>query len=303
MKFPLAEERKRFEDKIAQMRGRAWVPEELLELVARTGRAQLQACAAAFAADFALPEDATASAEAHRQGAPLFPPESLPLPGRRGALLFRNILDLLRERDGALAAGAEAVHTALCRKKNAPGALRAEQAFEALLHNNEAFFARWAHELPDAPALVRFLAVSGLTPSFARLRAELAPRLQTDAVWPHGHCPLCGSPPLAGRLAGKEGARLHTCSLCRLEYRAPRIGCPFCLEQSGDKLAVFAADNQPGYVAHVCRSCNGYIKLADFREYSDRLSLPVLDDLESLPLDLLARREGFVRLTASAWGF
>jgi FdhE protein len=35
----------------------------------------------------------------------------------------------------------------------------------------------------------------------------------------------------------------------------------------------------------------------------DRQSVPVLDDLESLALDILAREQGFVRPTQSAWGF
>jgi FdhE protein len=127
--------------------------------------------------------------------------------------------------------------------------------------------------------------------------------LRASEVWPHGHCPLCGNPPLIGKLASKEGFRFHTCSLCRLEYRASRLGCPFCQEQESDKLDVFTADTQPDYAVYACRTCKSYIKLADFREYAGRVSLPALDDLESLPLDMLAQQRGFGRLTCSAWGF
>jgi FdhE protein len=171
------------------------------------------------------------------------------------------------------------------------------------LRNDAAFFEHWAGRLPNAPALLRFLALSSLTPGFMRMHVVLADRLHTSEVWPYGHCPLCGNPPLIGKLTGKEGFRYHSCSLCRLEYRVPRLGCPFCGEQGSDKLGVFTADTQPGYAVYVCRTCKAYIKLADFREYALRVSLPALDDLESLPLDMLARQQGFTRLTSSAWGF
>jgi FdhE protein len=218
-------------------------------------------------------------------------------------LVFRKILDLLRQRGDNLGMSAEEIHRALARKAGSEDSLRPAQAFTALLGNDAAFFMLWAKRLPDAPALPRFLALSSLAPSFARLHAALAPRLLTQEIWPHGHCPLCGSPPLIGRLTGKEGLRYHSCSLCRLEYRAPRLGCPFCGEHGSDKLGVFTADTLPGYAAYVCWTCKSYIKLADFREYAGRASLPVLDDLESLPLDMLAQQQGFTRLTFSAWGF
>ena len=303
MKFTYERERKILADKIESMRGGGWMPDELLELIARISRIQLKACAAMAAASFALPEDKVAPETSHRQGAPLLSPEHMPLPGRRGARVFRQILDMLRLRGGGLGASAEEIHRALVRKAGAKGSLRPAQAFAALLRNDAAFFGRWAELLPGAPALPRFLALSSLTPCFTRLHAALADRLRVEEIWPHGHCPLCGHPPLIGKLTGNEGFRYHSCSLCRLEYPAPRLGCPFCREHDSDKLSVFTTDSQPGYAAYVCRACKSYIKLADFRECAGRVSLPVLDDLESLPLDMLAQQQGLARHTFSAWGF
>ena len=303
MKFAYAREYGMLAEKLESLRGRDWMPDELLELIAQTSRIQLRACAAMATAPFPLPEDKVMPETSHRQGAPLLLPEHIPLPGRRGALVWRKILDMLRLRGDSLGVNAEEIHRALAKKAGAAGSLRPEHAFAALLRNDAAFFAYWAERLPDAPALLRFLALSSLAPAFTRLHAALADRLRTDEIWPHGHCPLCGSLPLIGKLTGKEGFRYHCCSLCRLEYRAPRLGCPFCREQRGDRLSVFTADTQPGYMASACRTCKSYIKLADFREYAGRVSLPVLDDLESLPLDMLAQRQGLTRLTFSAWGF
>jgi FdhE protein len=52
----------------------------------------------------------------------------------------------------------------------------------------------------------------------------------------------------------------------------------------------------------VCAACRRYVKAADFRAL-DKVSVPVLDDLESLALDILAREAGFERPVLSAWGF
>jgi len=303
MKFVYAQARKRLADKLESLRGKDWIPDELFYLVTETSQIQLRACAVMATAPFVLPEDKVTPETLHRQGAPLLSPEHIPLPERRGALVFRKILDMLRERGDSLGTSAEKIHRALAGKPGSEGSMRPAQVFEALLKNDAAFFEHWAGYLPAAPALPRFLALSSLAPSFTRLHAALANRLRTHEIWPHGHCPLCGNPPLIGKLTDKEGFRYHSCSLCRLEYRVPRLGCPFCQEHDTDKLGVFTADTQPGYAVYVCRNCKAYIKLADFREYADRVSLPVLDDLESLPLDMLAQQQGFTRLTLSAWGF
>ena len=49
-------------------------------------------------------------------------------------------------------------------------------------------------------------------------------------------------------------------------------------------------------------SCKSYIKIADFREFFGRESIPALDDLESLPLDIAAQNEDFHRVAPSEWG-
>ena len=47
---------------------------------------------------------------------------------------------------------------------------------------------------------------------------------------------------------------------------------------------------------------NLHIKIADFREFFGRESIPALDDLESLPLDIAAQNEDFHRVAPSEWG-
>lgn len=61
-------------------------------------------------------------------------------------------------------------------------------------------------------------------------------------------------------------------------------------------------ENKSGYQVHVCRLRRNRIRIAGFREFFDRESIPALDDLESLPLDIAARNEGFYRVVPLEWG-
>jgi FdhE protein len=177
---------------------------------------------------------------------------------------------------------------------------------EADIDPDTAPLAEWEETRPEAAFLFRFVALSAVMPSLHVAGELLGKHLDSARAWPHGHCPVCGSLPLIGRLAGNwegsEGARLHTCSFCLHEYRVPRLGCPFCLATPGEESRYYASDEEPGYLLDVCDSCHQYIKLADFRE-CDRPWLPALDDLISLALDAYARSQGYERPTLSAWGF
>jgi FdhE protein len=143
-----------------------------------------------------------------------------------------------------------------------------------------------------------------LTPQLADIAETPALRLRHDAarVWEHGHCPYCGSLPYMGELTGRDGQRWHVCSYCCARDRAARLQCPYCGERDENKLRMFSADALPFFEVQVCTACTGYIKLADLRQKSEHLPA-ALNDLASLPLDMLACREGYTRPTLSAWGF
>lgn len=293
MTFNAERQMQRLERKLKALKEKNYIPDALLEIVARTAAIQLDARSRV---KVELPEE-LASIEAHAQGAPLLGRDAFPYDRAVTAQVFGRLLGMLRAAGGSLGAAAEVV-----RQSIEKGELSIEGACDAMLRDDAAFFSTWAERLPDAPSLVRFLALGSLVPSLEATAELLALRRDAESVWQHGHCPLCGSAALISHLADKEGVRRHTCSFCRHEYRAARLQCPYCLEKDPEKLEYFTADGEPGFQVHVCRTCDTYIKVADFREF-DREAIPVLDDLESLALDILARQQGFERPTASAWGF
>ena len=262
--------------KFAALEDKTWFPQELLELVKDVCRLQGEVRASlAVSVDPAL----VCGDMEHRQGAPLLAREQFPVDAEGAEKLFRAILEVA-ESLPQLRTTAQLVRDKLIR-----GDIRPEELFRAyMLENAE----------PAGEAL------SSAYP-------------QND-VWQHGHCPVCGSPAFIGHLSGPEpsrnegrdinkgGKRMHTCSYCRTTFRAKRIQCPFCLEEDAKKLDYFTTENEPGYQVHVCRSCKSYIKIADFREFFGRESIPALDDLESLPLDIAAQNEDFHRVAPSEWG-
>ncbi|MFV0422441.1 formate dehydrogenase accessory protein FdhE [Oleidesulfovibrio sp.] len=293
MSFDLDKERSRLERKLEALRKKEFIPAPLLEIVARTAELQLEARGKV---QVSLP-DQIAPADAHAQGASLLPREQFPYDKAVTAETFGKLLALMAQSGGSMAEGATSLHKALEARE-----FSLEEACDALLQDDQLFFADWGARMPEAPSFVRYLVQGSLVPSLMAVSDLLAERRDTETVWSHGHCPHCGSMPLVASLRNKEGFRYLTCSLCRHEYRAKRLQCPFCGEEDHSKLEYFKAEGEAGFEVHVCRSCHCYLKVADFREL-DRLSIPVLDDLESLALDILAREQGFVRPTQSAWGF
>ena len=182
------------------------------------------------------------------------------------------------------------------------GELVPDSAFEAFFAEDEDFFTAWAERTPDAPRTVLFLTQSSLAPSIASVARTLAEKHDTDTVWTHQHCPVCGGLPLIAELRDKAGRRYASCSFCGTRYRIPRLACAFCGETDAKRLSYFTAEDETGYRVEVCQSCKLYLKATDFREL-DKDALPLIDDLESLALDILAGNEGFKRPTLSGLGF
>lgn len=295
MPFDLSRETRKLERKLSALRANDGLPQGVVELLAATRKKQLEARAAinGGAAVELTPEDRAR----HLQGAALLPRDRFVPDEAAGSGLFDELLAVVAGMGGPLAEAAGQLRAA-----ETAGAFSRAEAFRRYLADDQGYFAEIAAVTPGAPRLAAFLVQASLTPLLeARAAATVTPE-ELKATWAHGHCPVCGSLPLIGRLLETEGHRWLTCSFCHTEYRAKRLQCPFCQEEDMDKLEYFDVTGEPGFHVNVCRSCNGYIKTVDFRKL-DRPSLPLLDDLESLALDMLATREGLKRPTFSAWGF
>jgi FdhE protein len=293
MTFDFDTEKRHMDRKFERLKGRDHIPELMLDLLSGIARRQLEARAEA---EVAVPEDPP-DADKHAMGAPLLPASDFAYDSDQYRRLFHEFLGDMEKVGGHLESAAATIKNDLDE-----GGLDPDEAARRFLAADPEFFEDYAAKTPDAPSALSFLVQASLTPSLEALAASLVEKGARERVWEHGTCPVCGSLPLIGRLKDKQGYRHLTCAFCHTEYRAPRISCPFCGEREQGKLLFFESPDEPGYRVETCKSCKMYIKTADFRDL-DRISLPLLDDLESLAMDILAREEGYTRPTVSGWGF
>lgn len=117
-----------------------------------------------------------------------------------------------------------------------------------------------------------------------------------------GRCPLCGGPPQVSvlREEGHGAARSMLCSRCETEWRYQRARCVACGEETSDRLVYLHATDWPHVRVAACRSCGRYIKEVDLTR--DGLAVPVVDELATLPLDLVATEEGYRKVEPNLIG-
>lgn len=117
-------------------------------------------------------------------------------------------------------------------------------------------------------------------------------------------CPRCFAPPLVGALREDREAetvrRTLVCSGCLVEWDFPRVLCPGCKEERPEKLPRFTAEEIPWIRVEACDSCGKYLKAVDLSK--EPRAEPVVDELGSTPLDLLARERGYAKIAPNLAG-
>ncbi|MBW2093598.1 MAG: formate dehydrogenase accessory protein FdhE [Deltaproteobacteria bacterium] len=219
------------------------------------------------------------------EGFPLFSRADLPLDLDSAAELLQKFLTILQTRERPDREGLQAALLA-CTKDDA----WSRNLFSMVLRNDEDALVHIADGLDLEAQSLQFLAQMALTPSIQALRDFYAPQIDTD-TWDHGYCPFCGSLPSIS-FFDKAGKRYMHCELCGLEWRFPRLKCPFCSNDDHKNLGYFDVENQEGFRVDFCRQCGRYIKVVDKRVF-EKAGPMELENLATLHLDVLAAKEGF----------
>lgn len=143
-----------------------------------------------------------------------------------------------------------------------------------------------------------FLIQSSIKPSIEagmeQLRTEVDPETCLK-----GYCPVCGSLPSLSLLKEDVGKRYLLCSLCGYQWRIDRLFCPFCSSKDQDSLHYFHGEGEETHRIDLCDNCHRYIKTIDYRNLQE--SDPVLEDLATLHLDILATQKGYKRPVPNPW--
>lgn len=150
----------------------------------------------------------------------------------------------------------------------------------------------WDEAVGADAALIAFLLFAALTPFYISMAAVVAPVAELS-LWRQGFCPLCGQKPGMAKLRSEDGARILECWLCHIQWQFARMECPFCANKDFEQMQFFYADEYPGRRVQLCGCCKSYLKTSVLKEIGREVILE-LENIFSIQLDLLARREGYL---------
>jgi len=143
-----------------------------------------------------------------------------------------------------------------------------------------------------------FLIQTSIKPSIEAAVEQLRSELDSE-TWLKGYCPICGSLPSLSLLKEEVGKRYLLCSYCGYPWRIDRLFCPFCNNKDQESLHYLFAEGEEAYRIDLCDKCHQYIKTIDYRNLAE--PDPILEDLATLHLDILASQKGYKRPVPNPW--
>jgi FdhE protein len=146
--------------------------------------------------------------------------------------------------------------------------------------------------------VLSFLVANSVRPSIEVARDQALAGFAPES-WRRPFCPVCGAPPTLGLLKGERGLRHSLCSRCHCEWLVDRIGCPVCDNKQADQLSHVVAEIDTACRIDQCDRCHHYLKTIDLRALDT--PDPVLEDLATLHLDVLAVERGYSRAVPNPW--
>jgi FdhE protein len=142
---------------------------------------------------------------------------------------------------------------------------------------------------PDAlSALAELVPVPFLQACRRRWAASLA------EGWTEGFCPVCAGWPAFAEVRGIDRSRYLRCGRCGADWVTICLQCPYCSMSDHDQLITLMPENGSARTVEVCQACRGYVKSFTVLQASSRAAV-ILDDLESVDLDIAAVEQGYRR--------
>jgi FdhE protein len=222
------------------------------------------------------------------EGFPLVNKGDLKLDMVSATTLFKGLSEVLK-RNSKVSVDVAKIEQVISGKE-----LNLEELLKKTAAGNGEFIASRSGRLNLKADLLSFLAENSLRPIFEAYARELEGHVDQESWW-RAYCPICGSGPVMAELVGREKKRFLICSCCGYEWRFKRIQCPFCENEERRKFKYFFADKeQKTYRVETCQKCKKYIKTVDTEELDDAF-MPLVEDVGTLYLDVLAKKEGYTR--------
>jgi FdhE protein len=226
-----------------------------------------------------------------KEGFPLLEKKDFPLDIDASRSLFQSLCQIGKEANPHMAEQVKKIEEAISEKKIDLTTLFKERG-------NEQKMEGIAKELALDKKILLFLIQSSLIPCIETGVEQLRHEINTE-LWVKGHCPICGSPPYLSLLKEEVGKRFLLCSYCGYSWRVDRISCPFCNNEDQESLQYFYAKEEKSHRVDLCDKCHRYIKTIDLRTIGE--TDPLLEDLATLHLDLVASQKGYKRPVPNPW--
>ena len=221
------------------------------------------------------------------EDSPLLEKRDLSLDMASATKLFKRLCKILtRRKETSL--DAKRINQAL-RSKD----MDLDELFKHGGTENGEYLSALSKRLKVKEDLLSFLAGNSIKPIFEAYASELKGYVDQE-LWRRGYCPMCGSLPFIAELR-EEGERFLVCSLCGFEWRFMRLKCPFCENEDHKGLRYFYIEKEgKANRVDVCEKCKRYIKAVDTQEVGGEV-IPLVEDMGTLYLDILAQKEGYTR--------
>ncbi|MDI6752011.1 MAG: formate dehydrogenase accessory protein FdhE [bacterium] len=169
-----------------------------------------------------------------------------------------------------------------------------KELIEKVILDEKEYLERLSDKLKIDKDLLFFICINIASPIFETVARKLKTRID-EKLWFRSYCPVCGSKPLLARLKKEDGKRVLQCAICNTEWQFLRIKCIWCGTEDSKDLRFFWVDESCR--VDVCDKCKGYIKTFDERKLSEDMEIiPQLKDIATTYLDILAEKEGYVRI-------
>lgn len=226
-----------------------------------------------------------------KEGFSLIQKEDFPLDIESSVKLFETLCQIGKEANPHMAEQVGKIREALDNKKTDLKKLLKKGLTEQRVE-------RVADKFGLDKKVFLFLIQSSIKPSIEAAMEQLHSVLDPE-TWLKGYCPVCGSLPSISLLKEEVGKRYLLCSFCSYQWRIDRIFCPFCSNKDQESLYYFHGEGEETHRIDLCDKCHRYIKTIDYRNLQE--SDPVLDDLATLHLDILATQKGYKGPVPNPW--
>lgn len=192
--------------------------------------------------------------------------------------LKEEICSLIKKYRPELALRIEEVNSFLCKNP---------EIFEEFYTSKEIF-----KEAPERE-LLGFIVYHTMRPIFQKY-AEAVKNFSRDEGWLRDYCPVCGEKANLSYLRREDGKRVLICPLCSTEWIYRYLACSWCGNDDHRDIKYFEVAEFPAYEVYLCDKCLGYLKTFNEKKgfgHEDWM----IEDIKTLPLDLLALKKGYNR--------